>query len=176
MKRLSLLPLVFLSISTIAFAQTNPTDPDTLKALLAEVRLLRHDLQTTTITAQRTRILIYRTQAQEAFLRHMQERVDDARSKLAETRSEQKSRTATIKQIEERQSRIETPASEQKYLDDTLVQIKAKLDADASKEQEIQVTLTDAEEQLRIEQAKLGGLQDQWDRLEKSLESFNGSK
>jgi len=50
----------------------------------------------------------------------MQERVDDARSKLAETRSEQKGRTATIKQIEERQSRIETPASGQKYLDDTL--------------------------------------------------------
>jgi len=106
----------------------------------------------------------------------MQERVDDARSKLAETRSEQKGRTATIKQIEERQSRIETPASGQKYLDDTLVQIKAKLDADASKEQEIQVTLTGAEEQLKIEQAKLGGLQDQLDRLEKSLESFNGSK
>jgi len=106
----------------------------------------------------------------------MQERVDDARSKLAETRSEQKGRTATIKQIEERQSRIETPASGQEYLDDTLVQIKAKLDADASKEQEIQVTLTYAEEQLKIEQAKLGGLQDQLDRLEKSLESFNGSK
>jgi hypothetical protein len=46
MKRLSFLPLALLLVST-AFAQTNPTDSDTLNALLTEVRQLRHDLQTT---------------------------------------------------------------------------------------------------------------------------------
>jgi len=38
--------------STAAFAQTSPTDSDALKALLTEVRQLRHDLQTTTAAAQ----------------------------------------------------------------------------------------------------------------------------
>jgi len=40
-------------------------------------------------------------------------------------------------------------------------------------EQEAQAKLTESEEQLRIEQAKLSGLQDQLDRLEKTLENFN---
>jgi hypothetical protein len=63
MKRL---PFLFLTLlfSTGAFAQTNPNDSDTLKSLLSEVRLLRHDLQTTAVPAQRAQILVYRAQAQ----------------------------------------------------------------------------------------------------------------
>jgi len=171
MKRLSFLPLTLLLVSPTAFAQTAPSDSDTLKALLMEVRQLRHDLQTTTVAAQRAQILIYRVQAQESAVRRMQERVDDARSRLAQVRFEQNNRAATIKQIEEKKSRSETPATEQKDLEDTLTQIKARFDGDANKEGEIQATITDAEDRLRMEQAKLGGLQDQLDRLEKSLES-----
>jgi len=106
----------------------------------------------------------------------MQERADDARSKLAQIRSEQKSRAASMKLIEEKRSRTETPASEQNDLEDTLAQIKARFDADANTEQETQATLIDDEQQLRMEQAKLAGLQDQLDRLEKSLESVADPK
>ncbi len=171
MKRLSFLPLTLLLVST-AYAQTNPSDPDTLKALLTEVRQLRQDLRTTTVAAQRAQILVYRAQAQESVVRRMQERVDETWSRLAQTRSEQRSRASTIKQIEEKRSHGETPATEQKELGEILAQIKARFDADANKEQETQATLIDAEEQLRIEQAKLGGLQDQLDGLERTLENF----
>jgi chromosome segregation ATPase len=176
MKRLSFLPLTLLLVPTAAFAQTNPNDADTLRALLAEVRQLRHDLQTTTVAAQRAQVLIYRVQAQESIVRRMQERADDTRSKLTQIRSEQKSRAASIKQIEEKRSRTETPASEQKDFEDTLAQIKARFDADANTEQETQTKLIDTEQQLRMEQAKLDGLQDQLDRLEKLLESVAGPK
>src|SRR6266852_2237217 len=101
MKRLSFLPLTLLLVST-AFAQTNPSDPDTLKALLTEVRQLRQDLRTTTVAAQRAQILVYRAQAQESVVRRMQERVDDTRSKLGQIQSDQKRLTATIKQFEEK--------------------------------------------------------------------------
>jgi hypothetical protein len=57
-----------------------------------------------------------------------------------------------------------------------LAQIKARFDADATKEQETQAKLIESEEQLRLEQAKLGGLQDQLDRLEKLLESSGNPK
>jgi hypothetical protein len=170
MTRLSFLPATLLLVST-TFAQTNPTDSDTLKALLTEVRQLRQDLRTTTVAAQRAQILIYRVQAQESVVRRMQERLDDARSRLAQVRTEQSNRAASIKQIEEKKSRSETPASEQKDLEDILTQIKVRFDADANKEGEIQATIVDAEDRLRMEQAKLGGLQDQLDRLEKILES-----
>ncbi len=172
MKRLSFLPL-FLLLASTAFAQTNTTDSETLKALLTEIRLLRHDLQTTTVAAQRAQILVYRAQAQESVVRRMQERVDDTRSKLGQIQFEEKDRAATIKQIEEKKNASETPATEQKQLEDVLLQIKARLDADANKEQEMQAKLIESEEQLRLEQAKLGGLQEQLDRLEKLLE---GSK
>src|SRR5260370_41897614 len=106
--------LLILGLSLIAapvLGQSSSTDSQTLQALLAEVRQLRHDLQTTTLAAQRAQILIFRVQAQESIVRRTQERVDDTRSKLAQTRSEQKNRAATIKQIEEKRSRTETPAS-----------------------------------------------------------------
>src|SRR6266481_5728065 len=170
MKRISFLPLILLLGST-AFAQTNPNDPDTLKALLTEVRLLRQDLRTTTVAAQRAQILVYRAQAQESVVRRTQERVDDTRSKLSQIQSEQRNRASSIKQIEEKRSRTETTTAEQKELEGILAQIKARSDADANKEQEVQAKLIESEEQLRLEQAKLGGLQDQLDRLEKQLES-----
>ena len=175
MKRISFLPLILLLGST-AFAQTNPNDPDTLKALLTEVRQLRQDLRTTTVAAQRAQILIYRAQAQESVVRRMQERVDDTRSKLGQIQSEQRNRAASIKRIEEKKSRSDTPANEQKELEDALQQIKARFDADANKEQETQAKLIEAEEQLRLEQAKLSGLQDQLDRLEKIVENSSGPK
>jgi chromosome segregation ATPase len=128
------------------------------------------------VAAQRAQILIYRAQAQESVVRRMQERVDDTRSKLGQIQSEQRNRAASIKRIEEKKSRSDTPANEQKELEDALQQIKARFDADANKEQETQAKLIEAEEQLRLEQAKLSGLQDQLDRLEKIVENSSESK
>ena len=170
MKCLSFLALTLLLVSPTAFAQTVPTDSDTLKALLAEVRLLRHDLQTTTVAAQRAQILVYRAQAQESVVRRMQERVDDTRSRLAQIQTEQRNRASSIKRIEEKRGQSETTTAEQKELEGMLAQIKARFDADANKEQETQAKLIESEEQLRLEQAKLSGFQDQLDKLEKQLQ------
>jgi len=175
MKRLSLLPLALL-LATTAFAQANSDDSDTLKSLLSEVRLLRQDLRTTTVAAQRAQILVYRAQAQESVVRRIQERVDDTRSKLAQIQTEQRNRASSLKQIEEKRSRSETTTAEQKELEGMLAQIKARFDTEANKEQETQARLIESEEQLRLEQAKLGGLQDQLDRLEKLLESSGNPK
>jgi chromosome segregation ATPase len=171
MHRPLLLVPSLLLIAMPVLGQSASSDSQTLQSLLAEVRQLRHDLQITTVGAQRAQILIYRVQAQESVVRRMQERVDDARSRLAQVRFEQNNRAATIKQIEEKKGRSESPATEQKDLEDTLTQIKARLEADANKEGEIQATITDAEDRLRMEQAKLGGLQDQLDRVDKTLEN-----
>jgi chromosome segregation ATPase len=175
MNRLSLLLLALL-LATTASAQTNSNDSDTLKSLLSEVRLLRQDLRTTTVAAQRAQILVFRAQAQESVVRRTQERVDDTRSRLAQIQTEQRNRASTIKQVEEKRSKSETTTAEQKELEQVLAQIKTRFDADANKEQETQAKLIESEEQLRLEQAKLGGLQDQLDRLEKLLESLGNPK
>jgi hypothetical protein len=175
MKRLPFLLLTLLLVSTTAFAQTSPTDSDTLKALLAEVRLLRHDLETTTVAAQRAQILIYRVQAQESVVRRMQERVDDTRSKLAQTHSEQKILTVGMKQNAELLDHTENPTT-RKELEQTIARFKSGLEIQATVEQESQAKLIESEDQLRMEQARLGGLQDQLDRLEKTLENLNGPR
>jgi chromosome segregation ATPase len=101
---------------------------------------------------------------------------DDTRSRLAQIQTEQRNRASTIKQVEEKRSKSETTTAEQKELEQVLAQIKTRFDADANKEQETQAKLIESEEQLHLEQAKLGGLQDQLDRLEKLLESFDHPK
>ncbi len=174
MKRLSFLPLTLVLAST-AFAQTNPADSDTLKALLTEVRQLRQDLRTTTVAAQRAQILVYRVQAQESVVRRMQERVDDTRSRLAQMQSEQKRLTAAVKQNQDLLDNTDNPET-RKGLEQGITQFKARLEIQASTEQETQAKLIESDEQLRLEQAKLGGLQDQLDRLEKLLESFDRPK
>lgn len=174
MQRLSFLPLTLLLVST-AFAQTNPADSDTLKALLAEVRQVRQDLRTTTAAAQRAQILVYRAQAQESVVRRMQEHVDNTRSKLSQIQSEQKRLTAAIKQNEELLDHADNPTTRKEF-EQAIVRIKASVEMQANVEQETQAKLVESEEQLRLEQAKLGGLQDQLDRLEKLLETFDHPK
>src|SRR6266481_5236990 len=105
--------LLILGLSLIAapvLGQSASTDSQTLQALLAEVRQLHHELQTTTLAAQRAQILLYRLQAQQSVVRRMQERVDDTRSKLAQIHAEQKRLTCAVKQYEDSASHADTPA------------------------------------------------------------------
>jgi hypothetical protein len=89
---------------------------------------------------------------------------------LAQIRSEEKRLAAALKQYEDSLSHDENPA-QRKEAEEVIARLKAGLEAQASNEQEAQARLTEGEEQLRIEQAKLGGLEDHLDRLEKTLES-----
>ena len=84
-RRSSLLTFGFLLFSTDCFGQSAPGDSQTLQALLSEVRQLRQELRTTTIAAQRSQILIYRLQGQEASVGRASQRREEAREKLART-------------------------------------------------------------------------------------------
>jgi len=96
-----LLSPVFLLISAPVFGQSTATDSQTLQALLAEVRQLHHDLQTTTVPAQRAQILLYRLQGQEVIVARASQRLDDARAKLAEIQSNRTKLTSDTKKYED---------------------------------------------------------------------------
>jgi DNA repair exonuclease SbcCD ATPase subunit len=173
MQRSTFLVLGLFIISTPALSQTTSTDSQTLQALPAEVRQLRQDLQTTTVAAQRAQILLYRLQVQEAAVSRASQHLADARAKLAETQSARTKLAAQIKSSEDFVHNTENPPAGRKQIEGWLPQGKARLESLESEEQQRQTREIEAEEQRRMEQAKLGGLQDRLDQIEKVLENLS---
>ncbi len=166
------LVLGLLLISQGAFGQTSSTDSQTLQALLAEVRQLRQELRATIVAAQKVQILVYRLQIQEGAVARAQRRVDEARSTLSQTQTEVKMIASAIKQTEDKISNAQNPI-ERKRQEDLLAKFKAELESQENSQQQSQTRESEAEQDLRTEQAKLNALQDQLDRLDKSLETSN---
>ena len=166
------LVLGLLLISPAGFGQTPPADSQTLQALLAEMRQLRQELRTTTVAAQRVQIFLYRLQIQEGAVERAQRRVDEARSTLSQTQLEMKMTAYTIKEIEDKVSNAQN-SIERKRQEDLLAKFKAELESQQNSEQQSQARESEAEQDLKTEQAKLNALQDQLDRLDKSLEISN---
>jgi chromosome segregation ATPase len=169
--RSSLLALGCLLFATTCFRQSAPSDSQTLQALLSEVRQLRQELRTTTIAAQRSQILIYRLQAQQASVARASQRLDEARERFARTQDERKHVTANVKQTEDSVNNTDNPATQRKALENRLSELKTRLESLESDEQRDQSQEIDAEQQLRAEETKLSDLRDQLDRLDKALEN-----
>ena len=154
-----------------AIAQTKSPDSQTLQQILGELRQLRRELQATAAAAQRAQILMYRLQAQEAAVRRLQDRADDSRSRLAQMEQEKTKLSEDVEQFED--SPTNNPSDDpvsKKEAEQTLANLKARLEVNSNDQAETQAKLADTEEQLRVEQAKLGRLQDELARLDKSLE------
>jgi predicted RNase H-like nuclease (RuvC/YqgF family) len=163
--------LSLLLFSAHCFGQTPTGDSQTLQALLSEVRLLRQDLQATTIAGQREQILIYRLQGQEAAVARASQRLDEAREKLARIQEERKHVAADVKRNEDFANNSENPAAERKQVEDMLSQLKRTVESLENQEQQLQTREIDAEQQLRTEEVRLSDLRDQLDRLDKALEN-----
>ena len=175
MHRSLFLCLAFFLASLPASAQTASTDSQTLQALLAEVRQLRQDLQTTSLASLRAQILLHRLQAQEAVVARATERVDDAHKKLSDQQNANKNVAAGIKRSEDFVNNSDNPEADRKQMEDSLPARKARLESGEALEQDLQTRAIEAEEQLRMERAKLDALEDQLDRLEKALDNFGRS-
>ena len=65
----------------------------------------------------------------------------------------------------------DTPQAERKRFEVGLARIKQAYQSGTNEEQEAQVRFTEAEDQLRVEEAKLNELEAQLDRLDRDLEN-----
>jgi chromosome segregation ATPase len=166
-----LLALLLLLFPVITLGQTTTSDSPALQALLAEVRQLRQDLRIANVAAQRAQILIYRLNAQEASLARVSQGLENVRGRLARIDDERKQNADQIKFLENMRDRTgDTP--KQKEFDDAIAGLKVRMEGPSIEEQDLQSKKVELEQELRIEQAKLGGLQDELDRLDKSLKDF----
>jgi hypothetical protein len=170
MRRSSLL-LGLLLVASPAFGQAPSTDSQTLQALLAEVRQLRQELRTNGAAAQRTQILFFRIQTQEAAVARLSQRVDDARTRLTETQATRRNLEGEAKRALDSLEHTDNPV-ERKSLEDMVRYLKRRSLEASDEEQQRQAKQIEAEDQLRIEQAKLNDLQARLDELDKALREF----
>jgi chromosome segregation ATPase len=172
MLRFYFLLIAILFIPSTASAQYTVTDSQYLHDLLAEVHQLRHELQSSTVALQRSQILLHRLEIQENAVNRATERRDQAQAKVTEVQDNRKEIATFIKQTDDQSdsSNKSDDANTRQTAQLMIPQMKARLQSLDDDEQQAQIKLTEAEEQLRLEQAKLGELESQLDRLDKSLE------
>jgi chromosome segregation ATPase len=169
MHRYCLIVLGFLLIAGRGFAQSTSTDTQGLQALVAEVRQLRKDLQSINGSALKAQILLSRLQDQEGAVARLSQHLEDVRSKLADTQDHRRQLVAVMKRNEELVDNTEISPASRKEAQEVISRVKPQLEMLAAEEQERQRREMESEEQLRTEQAKLAGLEDRLDRLEKDL-------
>jgi DNA repair exonuclease SbcCD ATPase subunit len=170
MYRFSLLAVLL--AAPAAFGQTSSTDSQTLQALLSEVRQLRQELETYSATTQRTQILFFRLQSQQAATARASGRADDARTKLSETQTARNKAETEAKGVHDSLEHTDNPV-ERKNLEDMAAYYKHRLGELADEEQQRQSKQIETEDQLRLEQAKLSDLQARLDELERALQKSN---
>jgi len=156
-------------VTDVARAQTAPTESPTLQALLLEVRQLRQALQAATIVGQRMQVTVSRMQLQVTAVARAAQRLDEARSKLAEAERWRKRAAAQLERFESLQRQTQDERDRvNRELD--LRSAKGELEARTAEEQELRNIESDAQAHVQAEQAKLTEIQDTLDRLDKSLE------
>ena len=161
---------LFLSSSSSGQStRSTPNEPEGMQALVAEVRQLRKDLQTTNGYALKAEILLHRLQVQEAAVARVAQHLNDVRSSLSETQGHRRDVAANLKQLEEFLESSEISPEVRKQVERQISGKKSELESLAAEEQQRQNAETEAEEQLRTEQAKLRALEDRVDRLEEEL-------
>jgi hypothetical protein len=117
MFRSSVLALSLLLISSPALGQATPTESQTLQAVLAEIRQLRRDLQTSAIAARRAQILIYRLHVQEVAVAHASQRLDEAKSSIEQLQASRKYQEIQFKRCQDMKDRAESAVQRQQFED-----------------------------------------------------------
>src|SRR5215471_5328050 len=129
MQRLIPLIVTLLVISLVpAVGQTAPTDSQTLQAILAELRQLRHELQTTSAMAARAQIVLYRLQRQYEAVEHTQQRVSYSRERGTQLETERNRKALEIQEAREAANRNEAPNSQQNFEEIVLPHLKSELE------------------------------------------------
>jgi len=122
------------------------------------------------VTIQRGQILVYRAQAQQSVVDRDTQRLDDARAKLADTQANLRSTTSSLQRWDDIRANASTDAA-RKTAEDNVATFKARADGLTAEGQERQSRVTDCEQQLHGDQARLSELQDELDQIDRALKN-----
>jgi septal ring factor EnvC (AmiA/AmiB activator) len=173
-RSLTALACLFL-MPSIALAQRDPTEGQSLKTIADEIHQLRRELKSVSVLSQRVQIALYRLHNQETALEFAHQRADKAQSRLADVQSNQRELASRLQQEKDAQLRATDPA-EQRHFEDSVAQLKAQLDLLTQDQRDAQGAQTQADAELRTEQSKLDSLQDILDGLDRSLAALDSGQ
>lgn len=158
--------------STALPAQAQSTSPDshTLQTILDEIHKLRQELQSATVATQRSQILIYRVRLQMDTVERLNQRLEQAHNRVTQARNEQERFLAEKKNAEDQLEQTQDPANH-RNLENMIAALKNHLEATSNDAPEAEAKEATLANELRTEQAKLGDLQEQLERLDKRLEA-----
>jgi hypothetical protein len=162
--------ILILLVHAAAMSQTTPTDSQTLQSLLAEVRLLRHDLQSSNAMLARAQIALYRLQRQDEAVAHAQQRLNEARVRVVQAESDKDKKAIQIQSAKSATSHSEAPDAQAHFEEVVLPQLTSELEMLQKQEQQGRAQEAEAEQQVRDEQVKLDGLNDLLDRYNNALD------
>jgi len=148
-----------------------------MQALLTEVRELRQSIQAMTVSSQRVRILIFNLQMQDAAVSRSSQRLNEAKTRCSAIESRRRSDDAAIQHVESDVASGKLGPNQTKELQaNTLAEVKRMLDLETADLQTCRVAESEAESQVRNDQAKLADAQEKIDRLEKELDKAAAGK
>jgi DNA repair exonuclease SbcCD ATPase subunit len=156
-----------------AFSQTTTrSDSQTLQAILAELRQLRHDLQATSAMAARAQIALYRLQREDDAVARATQRLGDVRSKVTQLED---ARNHKAQAIEQDRAMVDSnePNAQREFDDVVLPRLKGDLELLQKQEQQARAEQAEAEQRLRDEQMKLDELNALLDRYNTALEQVS---
>jgi chromosome segregation ATPase len=156
--------IFWLAISVPSLGQTTQGDSQTLQEILNELRGIHDDIRAT----ETSQILLVELEVQESLVNHATQRVEEAQSKVNQIQIAQKHSAGDESRLEDELSQSTDP-SQTKRINDDIERVKTGFATLKIEEQQDSTNLQEAEDQLRIAQDTLDGIQDKLNKIVKLL-------
>jgi chromosome segregation ATPase len=165
--RIAVAAMILVAVPLPGLAQTDQSESRALDAILTELKGIHEDLR----VMRTMQVLLTELAAKQTVVNQDQERVDRARSGLAQIQIDQR-RTAS--DLERTQDKLDNTSSseEQKPLADEVERLKGNVAALKVQEQSRETALDEAQQRLRDAQDDLGAIQEQLNTLTKKMGSL----
>jgi hypothetical protein len=152
--RTAFIALFLFAIAAAGFGQDRPSDSQTMKEILAEIRAIHEEVKVT----ESTQILLTELEMQQGVVNQGTQNADGARSKLLEIQRDQKLEATELERAEDRLSQA-TDADEKKHFADEIERRKGNIAALKIEETNRATTLEQMEQRLQSEQDSLENIE-----------------
>ena len=162
-----------LCLSQLAVGQNQSDDKETLKALLTEVTLLRHALQTLqrmSLDTYRSQLMVDRVRANRENIRRLSTSLNETRDTIAKIQISIP-RNLEDQKLMENQIPLEVDGTKRAILELELRRSKEAVELYKSQTERLKQREQELTAELRTEQTKLDELEGRLDMLERAIES-----